>query len=120
MEVTAITVVVPIRTPRRVSSDRNLCVRRVSTASSRSSRIDWRYAGIASSLHAQRVNRVEPGCFGGRIDTEEHAYGGREKQAGQDSARRNRSSEKVIHESGDEDSEGDARNAANGCHNRRL
>ena len=38
MEVTAITVVVPMSTPSTVRNERNLCVRSVSIASSRFSR----------------------------------------------------------------------------------
>src|ERR1035438_1878306 len=96
MEVTAITVVVPMTTPSTVRKERNLCVRSVSSASRRFSRTWWRAA--ISILHAQRLDGVEAGGFAGGIDSEKQAHRGRQSHAHNHGAQGNRRGEKPIHD----------------------
>src|SRR5205807_9397368 len=62
----AITVAIPITTPRMVSPERSLLMRSWSTAISQPSRIEWN----AMLLGAQRFDRVEPRGAVGRVDPE--------------------------------------------------
>src|SRR5881398_2901094 len=62
----AITVAIPITTPRMVSPERSLLMRSWSTAISQPSRIEWN----AMLFGAQRVDRVEARCPVGRVDAE--------------------------------------------------
>src|SRR5690242_8741942 len=83
MEATPMSATIPITTPSTVSSERVLCVRRVSSAISAFSPSSKRWRGLAaatsavavSGLITQRLNRVQSRRLARRINAEEQPYG---------------------------------------------
>src|SRR5690242_4882676 len=66
----AMTVAMPMTTPRMVSPERSLLARSWSTAMSHPSRMEWR----AMLFRAERLDRVETGGPVRRVDAEDDAH----------------------------------------------